>query len=239
MIQKTPKKWNTVGFTLLEILLAVTIFAVVITTVYGALRAVLSKNEAIRQGSDIYEMARICLNRIVFDLTSVYVESPPLYKPPGFTEPPDPYCFVGEESYVGAKKFSRLRFASTAHLPMAGRPEKGIAEIVYYVKEREEPQSDCVLKRADALCSYDEKYRFEEKDTDPVLCEQVEDFSLTYFDEEGEAYEKWDSDSDGYQYATPRSVEVKLTIGQNSQARSFYTRVTLPVYREDMKDTKK
>jgi general secretion pathway protein J len=239
LIRKTCSGTKSGGFTLLEILVAIMIFAVIITTVYQSLRAVLSKNEAINHGADIFEMGRTCLNRMVLDLTGLYVESRPLFKPPGFTDPPDPYRFAGEASYVGAKNFSRLRFASTAHLPMAGSTEKGIAEIVYYVKETEDPESAYVLKRADTICPYDEDYRFEEKDSDPILCRQVEGFTLIYFDAEGEAHEEWDSDTDGQDYATPRMVEIRLQLKQNTEIHSFYTKMELPVYRESTEDSQK
>ena len=121
------------GFTLIEILIAIAIFAVVTTTIFASLRAVLSKNDAIRQGDDVYEMGRSCMNRILMDLTALYIEQPPIYKKPEFNDPPDSYRFVAEQTFVGSQQFTRLRFASTAHLPLGGQYGGGLEEIVYYV----------------------------------------------------------------------------------------------------------
>ncbi|MGB9498426.1 MAG: prepilin-type N-terminal cleavage/methylation domain-containing protein [Dissulfuribacterales bacterium] len=223
------------GFTLLEILIAIFIFAIIISTVYGSFNAVISRTEAINNGVGAFEMARVCLNRMMSDLNAIYVEQKPLYHKPDYNDPPDPYRFVGKETFEGVKTFSQLRFASFAHLSMSKKTEKGIAEIVYYVEERGYPESEYVLKRSDTLYSDDEDYEFEEKDSDPVLCEGLEELSFAYFDDEGNEYERWDSDADSYKNATPRAIGITLTINYNSEIHTFYTKLNLPVYREKFK----
>jgi general secretion pathway protein J len=223
------------GFTLLEILIAIFIFSVVITTIFSTFNAVISRTEAIKNGTGDYEMARTCLNRMVSDLNAIYVDQKPLYKPPDVDDGPDPYGFVGKEDSTGGKNFAQLRFASTEHLSMTGKVEKGIAEIVYYVKEINDPDTGTqyVLKRSDTL--YPEKRdrnQFEPKDSDPLLCENLEELTFIYFDAEGEAHETWDSDSDGVKYATPSAVEIRLKITNGSDHYQFTTKTSLPVYRE-------
>ncbi len=220
------------GFTLLEILIAIFIFAVVMSTIFGTFNAVISRTDAIKNGMGGYEMARTCLNRIASDINAIYIEQRPLYHPPDFDDPPDPYRFVGEETFAGNKSFSQLRFASTEHLSMTRRDENGIAEIVYYVKEQGYPESEVVLKRSDVVYPYDEDYAFEEKESDPVLCENIEEFSILYFDKEENEYEKWDSDSDFFKYSTPYAVKIKLKIKNNDGFYTFDIKMAFPVYRE-------
>lgn len=220
------------GFTLLEILIAIFIFAIIVSTVYGSFNGVISRTEAIKNGVGAFEMARSCLNRIMSDLNGLYVELKPLYHPPDYDDPPDPYQFVGKETFEGAKTFSQLRFASSAHLPMSQKAEKGIAEIVYYVQTRGYPETEYILKRSDTLYPDDEDYEFEEKDSDPVLCEGLEELSFVYFDDDGDEYEIWDSESDSDKYATPRAIGITLKINYNSEIHMFYTKMNLPVYRE-------
>ena len=220
------------GFTLIEILIAISIFAVVMSTIFGTFNAVISRTDAIKNGMGAYEMARTCLNRISSDLNAIYIEQKPLYHPPDFDDPPDPYRFFAKETFTGNKNFSQLRFASTEHLPMTRHTENGIAEIVYYVKEQGYPDSEFVLKRSDVVYPYDEDYKFEEKDSDPVLCEDIEEFSILYFDKEENEYEKWDSDSDFLKYSTPYSLKLKLKIKNNDGSYAFDTKIALPVYRE-------
>jgi len=223
---------KSTGFTLLEILIAMFIFSVVISTIFGTFNAIISKTDAIKNGMGDYEIARTCLNRIYGDLTAIYISTRPIYKKPGFDDPPDPYRFEGTEDFVGSKNFSQLRFSSTDHLPMGGSIENGIAEIVYYVEEVGYPDSSYILKRSDTIYTYDKDYEFEKKDSDPVLCEGVEEFSLVYFDQEGNEFETWDSESDNYKFATPNTVAINLKINNGQETFTFYTNVLLPVFRE-------
>jgi general secretion pathway protein J len=231
----TPTPKFRKGFTLLEILIAIFIFSVVITTIFSTFNAVISRTEAIKNGTGDYEMARTCLNRMVADLTAIYVDQKPLYKPPDIDDGPDPYGFVGKEDSTGGKDFALLRFASTEHLSMTGKVETGIAEIVYYVKEinNQDSETRYVLKRSDTL--YPEtrdKDEFEPKDSDPLLCENLEALTFIYFDAEGEEHDIWDSDSDGVKYATPSAVEIRLKITNGTDTYQFVTKTSLPVYRE-------
>jgi general secretion pathway protein J len=220
------------GFTLLEILIAIFIFAIVMSTIFGTFNAVISRTDAIKNGMGGYEMARTCLNRITSDLNAIYIEQKPLYHSPDFDDPPDPYRLIGKETFAGNKSFSQLRFASTDHLSMKRNNENGIAEIVYYVKEQGYPESEFVLKRSDVVYSYDKDYEFEEKDSDPVLCEDIEEFSVLYYDKDENEYEKWDSDSDYMKYSTPYAIKIRLKIKSSNGSYAFDTKIALPVYRE-------
>ncbi|RJP86068.1 MAG: prepilin-type N-terminal cleavage/methylation domain-containing protein [Desulfobacteraceae bacterium] len=222
------------GFTLLEILIAIFIFSIVITTIFGTFNAVISRTESIKNGTGDYEMARTCLNRMVSDLSAIYIDQKPLYEPPDFDDDPDPYGFVGKSEFYGGKSFSQLRFASTEHLSMTGKIENGIAEIVYYVKEINDPDTGTqyVLKRSDTLYPEKDAGEFEPKDSDPVLCENIEELTFVYFDAEGKEYEEWDSDSDNVKYATPSAVEIRLKIANGAQGYPFTTTTRLPVYRD-------
>ena len=46
------------GFTLIEIVIAIFIFAIVVTTIFGSYRSVFTDVEAMGKGTEIYEMAR-------------------------------------------------------------------------------------------------------------------------------------------------------------------------------------
>ena len=215
------------GFTLLEILVAIFIFAIIVTTLFGSHNLIFSNVKNIHEGMGVYEMAKNCLSRMILDFESAHVSASFGYKPPGFNEAPDLYRIVGDGSYAGDKRFSKLRFTSLAHLPLERHDRGGIAEIVYYVQV--DDARGYVLKRADTLYPYEP---FEEKGIDPVLCEGVKSLSFIYYDHEGREHELWDSDSDEFEYTTPRAIRIRLEIGDESSARLFETMVTIPVSRE-------
>ena len=218
---------NSFGFTLFEILIAIFIFAIIVTTVFGSYNFVLSSSETVDKAISSYQMGQNCLHRMIIDLESIHVCRLPAYSPPDFDDSPDAYQIIGEISDINGAAFSRLRFRSLAHVPLKYGPQSKIPEIVYYVQAGNE--NDFVLRRADNLCS-DEP--FEEKKSDPILCENIKSLIFIYYDQEGDEYENWDSDLEQFGHATPVAIKIKLEIGNDSDFQLFETMVAIPVYRE-------
>ncbi|MDH4204598.1 MAG: prepilin-type N-terminal cleavage/methylation domain-containing protein [Desulfobacteraceae bacterium] len=215
------------GFTLLEIMIAIFIFAIIVTTIFTSYTSLLSGNETSDQGTASYEMAKNCLNQMIVDLESIHLTLPPGYSPPVLGEPPELYRIVGEIFDIQGVSFPRLRFTSLAHLSFGGKTEKGIAEIVYYVQASGD--GNYVLKRADNLYPYE---TFEEKAGDPVLCTDVKSLTFKYYDQDGTAYDLWDSDDEDFGYSTPKAIDINLELAESSGSLWFKTMVTLPVYRK-------
>ena len=215
------------GFTLLEILIAIFIFAIIFTTIFTSYSSLLSGNETADQGTASYEMAKNCLNRMIVDLESIHLTLPPGYSPPVLGEPPDLYRIVGEIFDSEGVSLPRLRFTSLAHISFGGKAEKGIAEIVYYVQASGD--GNYVLRRADNLYPYE---TFEEKAGDPVLCTGIKSLTFKYYDQDGTAYDLWDSDDEDFGYSTPKAIDINLELAESSNSLWFKTMVTLPVYRK-------
>ena len=215
------------GFTLLEILTAIFILAIVVSLVLGAFDAIFSNADRVNNGSDLNEMGSAALDRMAKDLEAIHVMRYPRYKPPQLMDDAsDIYRVEGKTTNIGGHTFAWLRFTSMAHLPLNHDAEEGVAEIIYYVQET--PNNDYIIRRADHLYPYPE---FEESETDPELSEQVREFALTYFDANGKEYEEWDSESDDMEYGTPRAIKIKLALGDETAPDIFTTQIALPVYR--------
>jgi general secretion pathway protein J len=91
-VTRHPKpKIEDCGFTLMEILLAFLILGIVVTTILASFNAVFSTTDTLKNSSRYYDMAKNCLNRMALDLGALYITQPPLYKPPNFDDPPNPY----------------------------------------------------------------------------------------------------------------------------------------------------
>ncbi|MFW6080555.1 MAG: PulJ/GspJ family protein, partial [Desulfosalsimonas sp.] len=231
------------GFTLLEILIAISIFGVIATIVYSTFNAVVSRTDTIKQEAEVSEMAMSCLNRISKDLKALYVEQYPLYKPPDYDDEPDPYRFEADVEYTGSKQFPRLRFTSGEHLPMSGdrfdtspdheKMAPGLASIRYHVDEAENSEDDplFVLKRGDRPFPYDDSGTVSDgPEKDHVLCTDITELEFIYVDSGGNEHESWDSGSENMDYATPRAVKVALKIAKGGREHSFSTSIALPVY---------
>lgn len=221
-------KQPEMGFTLMEILVATAILAIVVTTVLVSFNSVFSTTEVLDESADIYEMAKNCLKRMALDLESIHVSQRPIYKPPEFDQPPDPYRFVATASDTGGTGFAQnLRFTSRAHVGFEKISRQGIAEIIYYVKAGDD--GHLTLKRADNLFPYPE---FEEKGSDPALCKYVKSLSFKFYDKDGIQFDTWDSDSDEFGYATPKAIAIKLELANKAVSHTFETMISLPIFRE-------
>ena len=218
------------GFTLLETMIAIFIFAVVVTTIFTSYNALFSGNKTIEQGSASYEMAKNCLSRMMMDLESIHVSLPPEYSPQDVADSPDLYRISGDVVDIQGREFPKLRFTSMSHIAFGGKTQNGIAEIVYYVQT--EGDGRYLLKRADNLHPYP---LFEEKAGDPVLCKDVKSLTVKYYDEDATEHDLWDSDAEEFGYSTPRTIRIKLELASASQPLLFETMVTLPVFREKKK----
>lgn len=226
IIKRNPFPHHSAAFTLLEILVAVFLFAVLISTVFASFRSIHDHTEKLQEDDRFYEAGQAALARMVLDLEGIYVLQPPLYQPPGFDAPADIYRVQGEVGFLGDNSFSKLRFTSVEHLPMNGQSTGGIAQIVYYVQQSE--PAHFVLRRADQPWPYGD---FEESAKDPVLCENMQSLTFKFRDAAGELHEEWDSDSQVFDYQTPRAVEIIIKLGNDSRSVTLSTMADLRTYR--------
>ena len=224
---KASGQQRETGFTLMEVLVAITILAVVVTTILASFNSVFSTTEVLDESADIYEMAKGCMKRLTSDLESIHITQRPLYKPSEFDQPPDPYRIVTTNSDIDGTGIAQLRFTSRAHINLEKSPRKGIAEIIYYVQAGND--GDLVLRRADNLYPYP---AFEERSSDPILCKHVKSLAFKFYNQEGTESDAWDSDSEEFGYATPKAIGVKLELANKAASHTFETMVSLPVWRE-------
>jgi hypothetical protein len=59
--------------------------------------------------------------------------------------------------------------------------------------------------------------------------------TFKYYDQDGTAYDSWDSDDEDLGYSTPKAIDINLELAEKSNSLWFKTMVRLPVYREKKK----
>jgi general secretion pathway protein J len=211
----------------MEILIAIFIFSIIVTTLFGSFTTIFSNAEIIDTDTSAYDMGKSCMNRIVNDLQALHVTRASEYKIPDIDDPPDPYRIVGDSHQAGDTLFGRLRFASLAHLPFQKSHTLGIAEVVYYIQAEDDQRF--TLRRKDNLFPYPE---FEENNMDPILCRNVQSLSFAYYNSDLEEFDNWDSESPDVDRATPSAVGIKLSFGEENAPLFFETKIALPMFRE-------
>ena len=218
---------NRLGFTLMEILIAMFIFAIILSTIYtsysGTFRIV---NETEYQ-ADIYGVARITLERMYEDLESVYTVYPESSK--SDDDSTQAFAFVGTDKEIEDRNADSLHFISRAHLVFSEKElASGTAEIGYYVGENSESEN-FVLYRTDSP-AFQEKP--EEGTGGLVLCDSLVSVNFIYYDDKGEEYDNWDSTSDQFKDKIPKMVSIMLEFENSSDPETpfkFLTKVALPV----------
>ena len=181
---------------------------IVLTTLYGSYRSLLTRNPWIENEIQSQEMARTCLNQMVADLGAVYVVSSGEYMTPQSTDPPNPYCLISENLLTGNKTFPRLSFPSLFHLRLGDKRQQDIARIVYYVQQL--PNDAFVLRRSETRYPYPP---VKENPADPVLCKAIRSLSYTFYDSKGKEFQAWNSDSSDYGRQTPAAVHITMELG--------------------------
>ena len=212
------------GFTLIEILLAIFIFAVAVSTIYASYSGTFRVIGMTESRAEVYRKARIALQRIIEDLESAY------YSGQG-TAPED---FLGIDEKIKGRDADTLRFISTAHLVFSEKEnDSGKAVIEYKVLENE-TEGGLSLYRYDMVDFNEEP---EEDVGGFVLCDDLSAVRFTYFDSSGQAYDEWDAANEDFAGKSPREripkmVSVNLEFKNDSRPEDvsiFKTSVVLPI----------
>ncbi len=172
------------GFTMLEIMIAVLILGIVLTTVYGAYTGTLRIVADTEYADEVYGMARCAVEQITRDLESVCRFN-------------GVFTFVSKEQEPGSDSFVALRFVSSRHIGF-GENDGGITEITYYAAREDDGADERYrVMRRDMLLQKKDREEDDAFVTEGgyALCEKVQAFSWTFFNSNGEEYDHWDSES--------------------------------------------
>ncbi|MBW1802740.1 MAG: type II secretion system protein [Deltaproteobacteria bacterium] len=218
------------GFTLLEILIAIFIFASVLSTIFISYTGTYSIIDQTESRASIHRMARIALERMQEDLESVYFisgkeksksEDDPLHSTP----------FVGKNSEIDGRAADTLSFLSTAHVVFDEEEKNpGIAGISYYVQESDNGDG-LILYRSDTP-EFSEAP--EEGAGGLILCDGLFSTDFTYYDGDGKPHDSWDSTGDEFKNKFPVMVVIELSFIDSSDPESpvkFISGISLPMGR--------
>lgn len=206
------------GFTLLEILIAIFILGIVLTTVYAAYSGTLRVIKDIEEESRIYKMARITLDRMTRDLSSLQRFG-------------NKFVLLAERSSIGSREFGSLAFWSASHLvfekdELPGSP----ASIAYFVKPDQE--GGFSLWRSDIAQARPSEER--RTDRGMIICQDIQALNFKFFDENGREYDEWDTKalSPPQKDRPPAVIQIELKMTNARDAEKpyvFTTRIVLPV----------
>lgn len=216
------------GFTLIEILIAVLILGVVLTTVYASYTGAFRLIADTKADGELYGMARASLERMTRDLEACVPWK-------------GAFTFVSKSHYLQGGDFTSLTFRSASHIAFSQEETAGgVAVIDYVIEEMDESEGGCdgdvprfALYRRESPGGTAEpggkpspKY---------LLCDNIADLKYIFYDDKGGEHESWDSEGGGEREKkkAPTIIEMRMHLinGKNpTNSYPFMTRVRLPVF---------
>ena len=192
------------GFSLIEVMVAVAILAVVTTMTWGSFSKTSSTKKAIEAGASRYRTVRIALDRMVRDITQAY-----LSQNEDTAQPERRTLFVGKNKFG----VSELRFSYFGHQRLyQDTHECDTAQVGYFpMINRETGKTDLMRRETRRL-------QYLKLDDNPgetnVLCDDVIKLKFEYWDSRDKVWrEEWDTTSaDGQPYRLPTRVRITLTV---------------------------
>jgi general secretion pathway protein J len=211
------------GFTLLEVLIAMVILAIVLTTAYRVFSSSYSALHQLDPDQDLFHTARVILDRMTDEIQSAY------YRPDlGYTG------FVGEDDENEQAPWDSLSFSAMANFYWIKRIE-GIKESdflkIYYtlIQDEENEEKTLLIRRQDpALGPFEGDIDEAASELRGVhlLTDNVWGVDFRYFDG-SEWVDDWNSDETK---KAPRAVEVKLILKTDDGQRvPFYSVIPIGV----------
>ncbi len=212
---------RTRGFTLIEILLAIFILGIVMSTVYASYTGTFRIIRETEYDAEVYGMARGALDRMARDLQSV---APWEGK----------FVFRTKADTLGEREFLSLTFRAAAHVAFSDREVPGGITVIEYGVEEDPEKEGYTLLRSDNL--YRDPGKEETSSGGYLLCDRVEALSYLFFDEAGKEHETWDSGGGNaaQKDKTPAGVLIRLSLvnpANKERPYLFMTRVRLPFNR--------
>jgi general secretion pathway protein J len=213
------------GFTLLEVLLAVTILALVGTMIYGGFSQTALNKARVEEDLDHSRVVHMALDRMARELTMAYVST--------HVNPSLDLRFV-QTAFIGKDngEDDRIDFTSFSHRRLyRNARESDQNEISYFVTESPDDPNTRVLARREQN-RVDEDPRRGGKSQ--ILVENVEEFNVDYFDPLlNDWVQTWSTiDALAQPNRLPTQVRVRLTVEdprRPNETQTFGTRVTIPI----------
>ncbi len=213
------------GFTLIEVMLAVTILAIIAVLIYGAFEQTARNKRLIDKDLDHYRTVQLTLERMVRELTMAYAST---------HVNPSPSLQVVRTGFIGEDhgREDRIDFTSFSHRRLfRNAQESDQNELSYFMtRHPDQPGVQVLARREQNRVDED----FQRGGTAQILIEDIESFEVDYFDPISSEWVKtWDSTQPLAQpNRLPEQVRIFVTVPDSrrpGKSQTFGTRATLPM----------
>lgn len=211
------------GFTLLEVMIAGAILAVMGAMTFGSFSSAWDQKESFAAADERYAQARLALDRLSYELSHAFLSEH--YDRQQFRERPT--IFKAEDR--GQR--DELIFTSLAHERLEADAKQSDQAVIRYWLDRdpENPQYDSLWRRVNPIIDEDA----ERRGIKAVLCENVRSLDFSYWDAAKEEWvDEWDASRAERQGVLPERIRIKLTIvDAEAQEKTFTTQTQVMLQR--------
>lgn len=192
------------GFTLIEVMIAVAILAVISLLVWQTTSSNLKAKDRYESRSEFFHMIATSLNTMAEELSSTYIFSSGDQLGMGISgDLTTRSLFKGEENQVTFTSFAHLRL-------MKNSKESDQAEMAYYLKSNTEERGlHDLMKREESPPNHEP----EEGGVTYLVLEGLKRLEFRYYDgEKFEWREDWDSSQFDHKDKIPRAVQITMAM---------------------------
>lgn len=201
--ESIARESRTDGFTLIEILIAITILGMIMATVLGTFTGIMSSTREAESKAEIYQTGRALMDLIVSDIRCIYRHD---------VEGLGPF-FIGDAEWVGGRTMSKMEFLTTNTLSAGLGKNPFFSEAGYRVKKNEDDGLCSLWRRSQSP----PEFPYGEGGREIPLCRIMENFRLEFLQ---------DSDKrESLLYSIPDSVVIDFTLNQSGKRERFVTMV--------------
>ena len=194
---------NNRGFTLFEILLAFSIFAIIIFTIYATYTGTFRTINLTEARLRLYRRASIALERMSEDIQASYVSMLP---PDSFGRPAEYTQFIGENNQINSRDADSLSFFSRIPEMFSDGEDTVSGLLISYEVVEDSENEELLLLRSENPEFTDDT----ELKEGMLLCDGLQSVNISYYDAAGERFDSWDSESDDLKGGLPRMVSIGL-----------------------------
>lgn len=190
---------NKNGFTLLEVMIAAAILALIVSMLYIAFASSVKTMEIGMEGGDMYRKAGVVLNRMAQEISCAQV-------PTEEEKTGAEYAFIGEDKVEDKMPQDTLTFISSAR-PLQG-PLRGIKQVGYYIAPDPATDKPCLFMKENATPDFSNSV--DQGTKGMLLAEGIEGLDFTYYDSHGGEFKRWDTTTPLFAGKLPQLVRISI-----------------------------
>jgi len=216
------------GFTLLEVLIAVTILVIITGIVYSTFSYTITSVEIAREKSISNQTARIILDQMSKEFESAYI-------PQGSEDPDVSLGMIGVNREIDGRPADTIHFTTLSGTSAGNNNiETDLCEVGYSVDTKEDEQTLEFEEEGQSLSLFRrEDNLIDDSITDGGATYQMSDniaeLNIAYKDIDGNEFEEWSTLEGQQKDMLPCVITIRLVIMEKSGRENVYTTAVHPM----------